>query len=202
MPPLFPRHRRRRPPGLLDPAPAWEPPRVRRGYQSCPRLPAPSVPAGAHLRSPVPALLRDALGPCPLVFPALSRWVEEARPEVIFFAREGPFFPPDCLPSGPAVPLAGGSHLLRRRLTPGPRAPLWSFCTIACACNGPAAFWPAVPACLPPAGPCPSPYAPRFSIPCRELYTPYGPPPLLQAGQTPFGTSATWAWGAGGSWRP
>ncbi len=36
VPPLFPRHRRRRPPGLLDPAPAWEPPRVRRGYRSCP----------------------------------------------------------------------------------------------------------------------------------------------------------------------
>ena len=70
VPPLFPRHRRRRPPGLLDPAPAWEPPRVRRGCRSCPRLPAPSVPAGAHLPEPGsrPAPGRS-VGPVPLVFP-------------------------------------------------------------------------------------------------------------------------------------
>ena len=80
---------------FLDPAPAWEPPRVRRGYRSCPRLPAPlctgwGTPAGARF----PACSGTLCGPCPPWFsPALSRWVEEARPEVIFFAPEGPFFP-------------------------------------------------------------------------------------------------------------
>ncbi|OLA31405.1 MAG: hypothetical protein BHW33_02805 [Firmicutes bacterium CAG:137_57_8] len=42
---------------------------------------------GHTCRSPVPGLLRDALWALsPWFSPALSRWVEEARPEVIFFA--------------------------------------------------------------------------------------------------------------------
>ena len=117
VPPLFPRHRRRRPPGLLDPAPAWEPLESGRGCRSCPRLPAPSVPAGAHLPGRFPACSGTLCGPCPPGFPLPSPggW---RKPGLRSFSlpREGPFFPPDCLPSGPAVPLAGGSHLLRRRL--------------------------------------------------------------------------------------
>ncbi|MFR0734135.1 MAG: hypothetical protein ACLSHU_08070 [Oscillospiraceae bacterium] len=74
---------------FLDPAPAWEPPRVRRGCRSL--LPPPLAPLcyrlGHTCRSPVPGLLRDALWALsPWFSPALSRWVEEARPEVIFFA--------------------------------------------------------------------------------------------------------------------
>ena len=133
---------------------------------------------GHTCRSPVPGLLRDALWALsPWFSPALSRWVEEARPEVIFFAPGRSVF----------------SHRIAFRLARQYRLPVVAICydgvytrpkgsPLELLYHRLRMQWARR---LLAGSPClfttcramSASYAPRFSIPCLELYTPYGPPP-------------------------
>lgn len=150
------------------------------GRPTCPVPTAlrPLYRLGHTCRSAVPGLCRDGLWALsPWFSPSLAQWMGEARPDVIFFAPGKSIF----------------SHRIVLRLAAQYHLPVVAVCydgvytrpkgsplsLLYCHLRTQLArrLFTGSPCLFTTCRAMSESYAPLFSIPCRELYTPCGPPP-------------------------
>ena len=163
----------------------------------------PPIPPGAHCRSALPGLLRDAMWAlAPWHSQALAAWIEEIQPDVLLFAPGESVFPtgsPSSLPKTtdfrwwPFVTTASTPL----RAAPSPAPPLPPAPSLGPAASGrrhlPAHCQPAHVRGLRPLFFHPLPGA---------LHTPSAPHPRSIPRLRASGTLAIWGWDAGGAWLP